>query len=95
MTIYEFKCPECELIKELQTPMSEYEKLKGTVFCPKCDTQMERVYTIPSMQFKGSGFHCTDYPKKQWWTNALEDPNKFEKIVDTVKSTKGKNSKDS
>jgi hypothetical protein len=32
--------------------------------CPDCGGPVEQTITAPSVQFKGSGWYVTDYPKK-------------------------------
>lgn len=32
--------------------------------CPTCGARMERVLHAPTIIYRGSGFHSTDYPRK-------------------------------
>lgn len=56
MPIYEFICPECGEKEEINC---SYTDLTVPV-CNSCGTLMVRTYSPPNIQFKGSGFYCTD-----------------------------------
>lgn len=34
-------------------------------YCPKCGSELKRVYTAPGISFKGEGFYCNDKEKKK------------------------------
>lgn len=57
MTAYDFKCPQCGATTEVKAAMDE-----AYVFpwCPRCQIQMKRDYSVPNIQFKGQGFYTTD-----------------------------------
>ena len=60
MPLYEYKCDACshrfEKIVKFSDPPLEV--------CPKCGGKVQKLFSSPAIQFKGSGFYITDYPKK-------------------------------
>jgi putative FmdB family regulatory protein len=61
MPLYEFQCDACgnrfERIQKFSDPNPET--------CPKCGkSPVRKLPSSPAIQFKGSGFYITDYPKK-------------------------------
>lgn len=59
MPLYEYLCRSCEhrferIRKFSDPPLTE---------CPKCGGEVEKLLSSPAIQFKGSGFYITDYPK--------------------------------
>lgn len=59
MPLYEYKCKKCDHI---------FEKLQScnanNPICPQCEEgNVKRVISTPSLRFKGSGFHVTDYTR--------------------------------
>jgi putative FmdB family regulatory protein len=61
MPLYDYKCSKCGHIFEVQQKISE-ELLK---FCPLCKSPIKRLISPAGIIFKGSGFHVTDYGKKE------------------------------
>ncbi len=60
MPLYEYQCESCE---------SRFEKIQKfsdplVDVCPKCGGKVRKLPSSPAIQFKGSGFYITDYPKK-------------------------------
>src|SRR5512141_2078276 len=60
MPLYEYQCESCE---------SRFEKIQKfsdppVEVCPKCGGKVKKLPSSPAIQFKGSGFYITDYPKK-------------------------------
>ena len=60
MPLYEYKCKSCEktfeaLQKINAEPLSE---------CRFCGGQVEKLISVSSFQFKGSGWYITDYKNK-------------------------------
>lgn len=47
--------------------------------CPKCQGKVKKVFSIPSLQFKGSGFYVNDYKKtiKNANSASVVTPNKL------------------
>lgn len=60
MPLYEYECESCEArfekIQKFSDPLIEV--------CPKCGGKVNKLPSSPAIQFKGSGFYITDYPKK-------------------------------
>jgi putative FmdB family regulatory protein len=60
MPLYEYACDACghrfEVIQKYSDPLVET--------CPKCGASVRKLMSSPAIQFKGSGFYITDYPKK-------------------------------
>src|SRR5215467_6438534 len=61
MPIYEYECKKCgrrfERIQRFSDPLVKK--------CPECGGKVEQVLSAPAVQFKGSGWYVTDYPKKE------------------------------
>jgi putative FmdB family regulatory protein len=59
MPLYEYECDACghrfEKIQKFSDPLEET--------CPKCSGHVHKLMSSPAIQFKGSGFYITDYPK--------------------------------
>jgi putative FmdB family regulatory protein len=61
MPIYEYKCSSCEATEEHFQRMTDKRKK----ICKKCgEKTLERVISPSAVIFKGEGFYCNDYPKK-------------------------------
>ena len=60
MPNYDYVCDSCNYEEEVFQPISE-EPLKLT--CPDCGAPLRRkIGRGAVLEFKGSGFHCNDYP---------------------------------
>jgi putative FmdB family regulatory protein len=59
MPLYEYECDDCghrfEKIQKFSDPLEDT--------CPKCGGPVHKLMSSPAIQFKGSGFYITDYPK--------------------------------
>ena len=59
MPLYEYECEACahrfERIQKFSDPPIDA--------CPKCGSKVRKLISSPAIQFKGSGFYITDYPK--------------------------------
>ncbi len=57
MPIYEYECRQCdermEMIQRISDPPFTH--------CPKCGSEVRKLFSAPAIQFKGSGFYKTDY----------------------------------
>src|ERR1700683_218637 len=60
MPLYEYLCNKCGHRFEEIRKFSDKQPSK----CPKCKGVLEQVISAPAVQFKGSGWYVTDYPKK-------------------------------
>jgi len=60
MPLYEYQCDACgdrfEKIVKFSDPPLET--------CPKCGGTVQKLFSSPAIQFKGSGWYITDYAKK-------------------------------
>ena len=59
MPLYEYECDACghrfEKIQKFSDPLIDT--------CPTCGGHVHKLFSSPAIQFKGSGFYITDYPK--------------------------------
>lgn len=67
--IYHVKCKYCGLDTELSAKVED----RDFIPCPHCSEFMERVLEVPALVFKGSGFYCTDYAKRDRVAEKLGD----------------------
>jgi putative FmdB family regulatory protein len=60
MPLYEYQCDACahrfERIQKYSDPLVDT--------CPVCGGHVRKLLSSPAIQFKGTGFYITDYPKK-------------------------------
>ena len=60
MPLYEYECDSCahrfEKIQKFSDPLVDV--------CPKCAGHVRKLLSSPAIQFKGSGFYITDYPRQ-------------------------------
>ena len=57
MPVYEYECPSCSSHFEMIRGFNE----DGTVSCPECGCDAQRIFTPVPIIFKGSGFYVTDH----------------------------------
>ena len=59
MPLYEYQCEKCgrfeRLVKFSDPPLAA---------CPTCGGNVQKLFSSPAIQFKGSGWYITDYAKK-------------------------------
>jgi len=60
MPVYPFICEQCNHSFERRLSISQANE-KQT--CPLCHHSAHRVFQVPSIVFKGSGFYTTDHRK--------------------------------
>ena len=60
MPIYEFHCKKCNARIEVFQKLSD----KPPTRCRKCGGRLEKLFSKPSIQFKGEGWYVTDYARK-------------------------------
>jgi len=58
MPLYEFSCPTCGRTFERHVPLGSNQ---SEVRCPSGHRNVRRIYSAPSVVFKGSGFYTTDH----------------------------------
>ena len=59
MPLYEYQCGRCdrfELIRKFSDPPLEA--------CPTCGGPVQKQFSAPAIQFKGTGWYVTDYARK-------------------------------
>lgn len=59
MPLYEYRCESCREITESIRRFSDPPLTE----CQKCHGPLRKMHSAPAIQFKGSGFHITDYAK--------------------------------
>jgi putative FmdB family regulatory protein len=89
MPLYEYQCDACghrfEKIQKFSDPLEDT--------CPKCAGHVHKLVSSPAIQFKGSGFYITDYPKGDKGSAPKSDGGKADlaekaEKPDTAKSEK-------
>ena len=88
MPLYEYECDACghrfEKIQKFSDPLEDT--------CPKCGGHVHKLMSSPAIQFKGSGFYITDYPKGDKGTAPKSDGGKADreaKVDKPAPSTEG------
>ena len=75
MPLYEYECDACghrfEKIQKFSDPLEDT--------CPKCGGHVHKMMSSPAIQFKGSGFYITDYPKGDKGSAPKSDGGKSDK----------------
>jgi len=75
MPLYEYECDDCghrfEKIQKFSDPLEHT--------CPKCGGHVHKLMSSPAIQFKGSGFYITDYPKGEKGTAPKSDGGKADR----------------
>lgn len=59
MARYDYKCPKCDIVFEIEHPMGEHPEVR----CPECGGIANQVFGASGIVFKGSGFYNTDQRK--------------------------------
>jgi putative FmdB family regulatory protein len=71
MPLYEYECEHCsarfEVIQRFSDPAVEA--------CRKCGGPVHKLISAPAIQFKGTGWYITDYPKKNGGEPASSSPS--------------------
>jgi putative FmdB family regulatory protein len=87
MPLYEYECKRCHHRFERIQKFSDPHVKK----CPDCKGPVEQVVSAPAVQFRGSGWYVTDYPKKsssQGSSSNGESSGKKEEKKDDKKESK-------
>ena len=75
MPLYEYECDACghrfEKIQKFSDPLEDT--------CPKCGGHVHKLVSSPAIQFKGSGFYITDYPKGEKGSAPKSDGGKSDR----------------
>jgi putative FmdB family regulatory protein len=62
MITYDYRCVKCKRVIEIVHSIKDDSKR----YCPDCNGELQRVIGKGSgVIFKGAGFHCNDYPKRE------------------------------
>ena len=61
MPVYEYECPACEHVFEVQQRMTD-EPLKS---CPDCQGEVKKLISASSFQLKGGGWYADGYSNKK------------------------------
>src|SRR5688500_14459753 len=89
MPLYEYKCEKCgrfeRIVKFSDPPLAA---------CPTCGGEVQKLFSSPAIQFKGSGFYITDYAKKSSPESSGSTSSSSEKS-DKSSSDKGSGEKSS
>jgi putative FmdB family regulatory protein len=91
MPLYEYECKKCHHRFERIQKFSDPHVKK----CPDCKGPVEQVVSAPAVQFKGSGWYVTDYPKKSSGSSSSsngESGSKKEEKKDDKKESKSETS---
>jgi putative FmdB family regulatory protein len=59
MPIYEYVCDSCRRKTEAIQKLGD----KLLKICPHCGGRLRKAFSAPAIQFKGSGWYVTDYPR--------------------------------
>lgn len=59
MPTYDYRCDKCGAVIEISHGFDE--KPRKTCLSDDCDGRLHRVFSPPTIIFKGSGWHVTDY----------------------------------
>jgi len=81
MPLYDYKCSKCSYLFEVQQKITE-EPLRH---CPKCKGEIKRIISASGIIFKGSGFHVTDYGKKEMKETKKTEPAKKSESKEVAK----------
>jgi putative FmdB family regulatory protein len=84
MPLYEYECDACghrfEVIQKFSDPLVKT--------CPKCKSPVHKLFSSPAIQFKGSGFYITDYPKGEKGSAPKSDGGKSDQAEKAGKAEK-------
>ena len=75
MPTYEYRCTQCFFQFELKRGFKD----DSPVSCPKCQGQIQRLFSPVPFILKGSGFYNTDKDKKSGWR---QKPGTEERMAD-------------
>jgi len=91
MPNYEYLCTKCGHRFEQIRKFSDKPLRK----CPECGGVIEQVISAPAVQFKGSGWYVTDYPKKGAGSGSSSASSSSEADSSSAELKETKDSKDS
>ncbi len=91
MARYDYKCPVCGTLFEVEHPMSEHP----VITCPSCNEVAQQVFGASGIVFKGSGFYNTDQRGKGSSATSATSASSSSKDSGSSTESKGSTSKDS
>ena len=59
MPLYEYQCARCGRFEVIRKFSDE-----PLVTCPTCGGEIQKLFSAPAIQFKGTGWYITDYARK-------------------------------
>ena len=88
MPIYDYECEKCGAIVELCHGFDE--KPRKTCLGADCSGKLRRIFSPPTIIFKGSGWHVTDYGRGNGHNgkSAGKDSDVSEKVEKTTEAVK-------
>jgi putative FmdB family regulatory protein len=90
MPLYEYECKKCHhRFERIQSFAARHTKK-----CPECGGPVEQMISAPAVQFKGSGWYVTDYPKKSGAPASSDSGSKAESKSDSKSESKSESKKD-
>lgn len=69
MPIYEYECRKCKAHIEVFQKLNDKPPTK----CRSCGGRLEKQFSAPAIQFKGSGWYVTDYSDKSKKTSSKSE----------------------
>jgi putative FmdB family regulatory protein len=86
--LYEYQCKKCKHRFEKIQKFSDPPVRK----CPECGGGVEKLLSMPAVQFKGTGWYVTDYARKSGASNS-SDSSATSSSSDGAKDGSGSSSK--
>jgi putative FmdB family regulatory protein len=84
MPTYEYTCRDCGHTFDIVQKMTD----EALTVCPECGGPLRKVFAVPAIAFKGSGFYATDHGKK------AKRPSETSEKTDTKDTKKESSAKD-
>jgi putative FmdB family regulatory protein len=84
MPLYEYKCHRCGRNLEVQQKFAD----EPLTIHEGCGGELERLISVPTLQFKGSGWYVTDYPRNGSSTNGSRSSSSQETKAEAKPETK-------
>jgi len=91
MPLYDYKCGKCGKVFEVRQSFSD----PVLTTHEECGGPLERLISVPALQFKGTGWYITDYAKKDKDTKDTKEAKDTKETSGESKESSGKDSKDS
>ena len=72
MPVYEYECPACEIVHEVQQRMAD-DPLQD---CPDCGGAVKKIMSRSSFQLKGGGWYADGYASTKTETSSKTETKK-------------------